>query len=108
MARRATGGAFFRPGRSGAAGALDEVLTGRGIERADVDKGCRGRDAPKPGRVFRSGQKPGVQGRIEKQLRRRSAIEAAIGHGKTDGRLGRDDPVLSAQTRILTADYMAR
>lgn len=88
------------------------MLTGRGIERADVDKGCRGRDAPKPGRVFRSGQKPGVHGRIEKQLRRRSAIEAAIetaiGHGKTDGRLGRDDPVLSAQTRILTADYMAR
>ena len=60
------------------------------IERAYVDKGYRGHDAPKPGRVFKSGQKRGVDGQIKKELRRRSAIEAVIGHCKTDGRLGRN------------------
>jgi hypothetical protein len=44
----------------------------------------------KPGRVFRSGQKRGVHGQIKKELRRRSAIEAVIGHCKTDGHLGRN------------------
>ena len=67
-----------------------EALTGREIERAYVDKGYRGHDAPKPGRVFRSGQKRGVHGRIKKELRRRSAIEAVIGHCKTDGHLDRN------------------
>ncbi len=50
-----------------------EALTGREIERAYVDKGYRGHDAPKPGRVFRSGQKRGVHGQIKKEPRRRSA-----------------------------------
>nr|WP_306267850.1 IS5 family transposase [Pararhizobium sp. IMCC3301] len=67
-----------------------ETLTGRQIERAYVDKGYVGHDAPKPGRVFRSGQKRGVHGQIKKELRRRSAIEAVIGHCKTDGHLGRN------------------
>ena len=67
-----------------------EALTGREIERAYVDKGYRGHDAPNPWRVFRSGQKRGVHGQIKKELRRRSAIEAVIGHGKTDGHLGRN------------------
>ena len=44
----------------------------------------------KPYRVFRSGQKRGVHGQIKKELRRRSAIEAVIGHCKTDGHLGRN------------------
>jgi hypothetical protein len=35
-------------------------LTGREIERAYVDKGYRGHDAPKPRSVFISGQKRGV------------------------------------------------
>jgi len=34
------------------------------------------------------GQKRGVHGQIKKELRRRSAIEAVIGHCKTDGHLG--------------------
>ena len=42
-----------------------------------------------PCRVFISGQKRGVFGAIKRQLRRRSAIEAVIGHMKTDGHLGR-------------------
>ncbi len=67
-----------------------EALTGRGIERVYVDKGYRGHDAPKPYRVFLSGQKRGVHGQIKKELRRRSAIEPVIGHCKSDGHLGRN------------------
>ena len=67
-----------------------EALTGRDIERVYVDKGYRGHNAPKPLRVFRSGQKRGVHGQIKRELRRRSAIEATIGHCKTDGHLGRN------------------
>jgi IS5 family transposase len=64
-------------------------LTGRQIERAYVDKGYRGHDAPKPQRVFISGQKRGVFGIIKRELRRRSAIEPLIGHMKEEGHLGR-------------------
>ncbi len=67
-----------------------EALTGREIERAYVDKGYVGHDAPKPLRVYRSGQKRGVYGQIKRELRRRSAIEAVIGHCKTDGHLDRN------------------
>ncbi len=67
-----------------------EALTGRRIERAYVDKGYRGHDVPNPHRVFRSGQKRGVHGQIRRELRRRSAIEAVIGHCKTDGHLDRN------------------
>jgi IS5 family transposase len=64
-------------------------LTGREIERAYVDKGYRGHDAPNPRRIFISGQKRGVFGRIKRELRRRFAIEAVIGHMKAEGHLGR-------------------
>jgi transposase, IS5 family len=64
-------------------------LTGREIERAYVDKGYRGHDASNPRRVFISGQKRGVFGRIKRELRRRSAIEAVIGRIKAEGHLGR-------------------
>ncbi len=67
-----------------------EALTGREIERAYVDKGYVGHDAPKPLRIFKSGQKRGVHGQIKRELRRRSAIEPVIGHCKTDGHLGRN------------------
>lgn len=67
-----------------------QVLTGREIEQVYVDKGYRGHDAPKPLRVFKSGQKRGVHGQIKRELRRRSAIEAVIGHCKTDGHLDRN------------------
>jgi IS5 family transposase len=66
-----------------------ERLTGRAIERVFVDKGYRGHDAANPRRVFLSGQKRGVFGTIKRELRRRSAIEAVIGHLKNDGHLGR-------------------
>jgi IS5 family transposase len=64
-------------------------LTGREIERAYVDKGYRGHDAPKPRSIFVSGQKRGVVGVIKRELRRRSAIEPVIGHMKAEGHLGR-------------------
>jgi transposase, IS5 family len=67
-----------------------EALTGRGIERIYVDKGYVGHDVPNPNRVYRSGQRRGVHGQIKRELRRRSAIEAVIGHCKTDGHLGRN------------------
>lgn len=73
-------------------GVVEETqgLTGRAIERAYVDKGYRGHKAEKPLRVYLSGQKRGVHGAIKRELRRRSAIEAVIGHLKTDGHLGRN------------------
>ena len=67
-----------------------QALTGRAIERAYVDKGYQGHKVDKPLRVYRSGQKRGVHGAIKRELRRRSAIEAVIGHLKTDGHLGRN------------------
>jgi IS5 family transposase len=66
-----------------------EKLTGCAIERAYVDKGYRGHRTANPRRVFISGQKRGVFGIIKRELRRRSAIEAVIGHMKTDGHLSR-------------------
>ena len=66
-----------------------ERLTGCAIERAYVDKGYRGHKTERPRRVFISGQKRGVFGIIERELRRRSAIEPIIGHMKSDGHLGR-------------------
>ena len=55
-----------------------------------VDKAYVGHDVTPSYRVFRSGQKRGVHGQIKKDLRRRSVIEAVIGHCKTDGHLGRN------------------
>lgn len=66
-----------------------QKLTGCEIERAYVDKGYRGHDAPHRRRVFISGQKRGVFGAIKRELRRRSAIEPVIGHMKAEGHLGR-------------------
>jgi IS5 family transposase len=74
------------PGRTYAQRDATRKLTGFAIERAYVDKGY---DTTNPRRVFISGQKRGVFGLIKRELRCRSAIEAVIGHMKTDGHLGR-------------------
>jgi IS5 family transposase len=66
-----------------------QQLTGREIERAYADKGYRGHDAENPHRVFISGQKRGVFGKIKLELKRRAAIEPLIGHMKSEGHLGR-------------------
>ena len=99
--RRAKGGQFVLhaaslPGNPYDGHTLDTVLeetqalTGREIERAYVDQGYRGHNAPKPLRVYISGQKRGVHGTIKRELRRRAAIEPVIGHMKVDGHLGRN------------------
>jgi IS5 family transposase len=70
-------------------GTLDQVadLTGTRPERCYVDRGYRGHGVSKT-KVFLSGQKRNVTPTIKKELKRRSAIEAVIGHQKTEGRLG--------------------
>ena len=67
-----------------------QALTGAEIQRVYADKGYRGHNAPKPLRVYLSGQRRGVHGVIKKELRRRSAIEPVIGHLKSDGHLRRN------------------
>ena len=67
-----------------------QALIGIEIKRAYVDKGYIGHNAPKPLRVYRSGQKRGVYGQIKRELRRRAAIEPVIGHLKSEGHLGRN------------------
>ena len=73
----------------GAVIAETEKLTGCAIERGHLDKGYRGHNAENPRRFFISGQKRGMFGVIKRELRRRSAIEAVIGHMKNEGHLGR-------------------
>ena len=51
---------------------------------------CRRHNDRRKDRVFLSGQRRGLTPTIRKELRRRSAIEPAIGHMKSDGRLGRN------------------
>lgn len=41
-------------------------------------------------RILMSGQKRGITRTLKAMIKRRSAIEAAIGHMKMDGRLGRN------------------
>ena len=63
-----------------------EALIGNIIERLVLDKGYRGHNAPRDYkvRVFISGQKRRVTPKINREMRRRSAIELVIGHLKSD------------------------
>jgi IS5 family transposase len=72
------------------ADALDqvEVLTDIRPSLAVVDRGYRGHGVTRT-RVLISGMQKGITPMLAKLLRRRSAIEAEIGHMKTDGRLTR-------------------
>lgn len=54
-----------------------------------VDKGYRGVQVQGV-RILMSGQKRGITRTLKAMIKRRSAIEAAIGHMKMDGRLGRN------------------
>jgi transposase, IS5 family len=69
-----------------------EELIGNTIERALLDKGYRGHNAPPDYkfRVFISGQKRRVTPKIKRELRRRSAVEPVIGHLKSEHRMGRN------------------
>jgi transposase, IS5 family len=71
---------------------VDQVIAMTGVEpdRLYVDSGYRGHDYDKKDRVFITQQRRGLPPTIRRELRRRSAIEAMIGHMKEDGRLGRN------------------
>jgi IS5 family transposase len=65
-----------------------EILTDQRPELAVVDRGYRGHGVETT-RVLISGTRHGLTPKLIADLRRRSAIEAEIGHMKTDGRLSR-------------------
>lgn len=70
--------------------ALEQVtiLTDQRPDLAVVDRGYRGHGVEAT-RVLISGTRRGLTPKLIADLRRRSAIEAEIGHMKTDGRLSR-------------------
>jgi IS5 family transposase len=65
-----------------------EILTDQRPDLTVVDRGYRGHGVLKT-RVLISGTRRGLTPNLIAALRRRSAIEAEIGHMKTDGRLSR-------------------
>jgi transposase, IS5 family len=67
-----------------------ERLTGVTPERCYVDRGYRGHGVSGATAVFVAGRRRGMTPTIRRELRRRSAIEAMIGHMKLDGRLARN------------------
>ena len=54
-----------------------------------MDKGYRGVEVEGV-HILRSGQRRGITRTLKAMIKRRSAIEPAIGHMKMDGRLGRN------------------
>ena len=74
------------------AATLDQAtcVSGVAAERIYVDKGYRGHDYAGAGQVMIAGRRRGLSATMRRELRRRSAIEATIGHMKTDGRLDRN------------------
>jgi IS5 family transposase len=67
-----------------------EAQNGAKLARIIADKGYRGHHAPSGRRVLISGQKRGVTPAIKRELRRRAAVEPAIGHLKSDHRMDRN------------------
>ncbi len=65
-----------------------EILTDTRPKRAFVDRGYRGHGVQTT-EGYMAGQKRGMTPALQRDLRRRSAIEPMIGHMKTDGRLAR-------------------
>ena len=65
-----------------------QILTDQRPDLAVVDRGYRGHGVAAT-RVLISGTRRGLTPKLIADLRRRSAIEAEIGHLKTDGRLSR-------------------
>ena len=74
------------------AATLDQATSVSGVEpeRIYVDKGYRGHNYTGAGEVMIAGRRRGLSATMRRELRRRSAIEATIGHMKTDGRLDRN------------------
>lgn len=66
-----------------------EILTDKRPSIAIVDKGYMGAELTWT-QILRSGPRRGVTQTMKAMIKRRSAIEPAIGHMKMDGRLGRN------------------
>lgn len=66
-----------------------EILTDKRPSIAIVDKGYQGAELTGT-QILRSDQRRGVTQAMKAMIKRRSAIEPAIGHMKMDGRLGRN------------------
>ena len=81
------------------------ILTGtdKPPSTAIVDKGYRGVKV-EGDRILMSGQKRGVTRTLKAMIKRRSAIEPAIGHMKMDGRLARN-PLKGALGDALRAGH---
>jgi IS5 family transposase len=67
-----------------------ERLTGTTPARCYVDRGYQGHGVSGATAVVVAGQRRGITPTIRRELRRRSAIEAMIGHMKLDGKLARN------------------
>jgi transposase, IS5 family len=67
-----------------------ERLTGTTPERCYVDRGYRGHGVAGLTEVVIAGRRRGLTPTMRRELRRRSAIEAMIGHMKLDGKLARN------------------
>jgi IS5 family transposase len=67
-----------------------ERLTGTSPVRCFVDRGYRGHGVRATTTVVMAGQRRGLTATLRRELRRRSAIEATIGHMKAYGRLDRN------------------
>jgi IS5 family transposase len=67
-----------------------EALTGVAPKRCYADRGYRGHGVSGETAVFVAGRRRGLTPTIKRELRRRSAIEAMIGHMKLDGKLARN------------------
>ena len=74
------------------AATLDQARSVGGVaaQRIYVDRGYRGHDYAGAGQVMIAGSRRGLTATMRRELKRRSAIEATIGHMKTDGRLDRN------------------
>ena len=69
-----------------------EALIGNTIERAILDRGYRGHNAPPDYkfRIFIAGQKRRMTPKIKREMKRRSAVEPVIGHLKAEHRMDRN------------------
>src|SRR5262249_946901 len=67
-----------------------EELTCGAPRRIHADKGYRGHNYPDRFKVWINGQVRRVTKAIRREMRRRAAVEAVIGHVKEDHRMGRN------------------
>ena len=68
------------------------ILTERQPKEVFVDQGYRGADVQTGTKVYYHKLKRDITGRLRRDIRRRSAVEPAIGYMKNDGKLRRNWP----------------